>query len=34
MHSYTLSLTTALDVVDGQRHALAALSPGDSVPVV
>jgi len=26
MYSYTLSLTSALDGVDGQRHAPAALS--------
>jgi hypothetical protein len=31
----TLSLTSALDWVGGQRHALAALSPSrDMVPVV
>jgi len=29
-YSYTLSLTLALDGVGGQRHALAALPPGQS----
>ena len=28
MHSYTLSLTSAVDGMGGQRHAPAALSPG------
>jgi hypothetical protein len=28
MYSYTLSLTSALDQVGGQRHAPAALTPG------
>jgi len=28
MYSYTLSLTSALDGVSGQRHASAALPPG------
>jgi hypothetical protein len=28
MYSYTLSLTSALDGVGGQRHAPAALPPG------
>jgi len=28
MYSYTLSLTSAIDGVAGQRHALAALPPG------
>jgi hypothetical protein len=28
MYSSTISLTSALDGVDGQRHAPAALSPG------
>ena len=36
MYSFTLSFTLALDGVGGQRHAPAALPPGetDTVPVV
>ena len=35
MYSYTLSLTSALDGVGGQRHAPSALPPGkDPVPIV
>ena len=35
MYSSTLSLTSALDGVGGQRHAPAALSPGkDPVPIL
>ena len=35
LYSSTLSLTSALDGVDGQRHAPAALPPGkDTVPIV
>jgi hypothetical protein len=35
MNSPTLSLTSTLDVVGGQRHAPTALTPGkDPVPIV
>jgi hypothetical protein len=33
MYSSTLPLTSALDGVGGQRHALAALPPGKTRPV-